>query len=304
MTPSSQAVWDSDSSLIIGHPASVSVTAFGITITHDDVLYVSDFHHHRVAYMPLNVSRNINFIASPPFSFSELCYPSDVFVKSNSLYVLCSGNFKVRKMSLNGSNSSVALDLSGFLSTALYLFVDNNDKIYVNTFYYTALLSLDLIKRFNIFTKEPKHWPDSQSIQPRMPFGIYVNKIGSVYIADYSGHQILRWLPGAESATIVAGDGRVGYDLTHLFYPTQIIVDDEEYMYISEVGNRRVTRWTPHAIFGVCIAGCPALYPISLSSIVPYSFAFDSNGSLYINDQYSKVLKFQSRIKQSKRFLS
>lgn len=301
MTPSSEAVWDFNSSIIVGYPTTEHIVPFGITITEDDVLYISDYAYHRIVYISLNLSRNISFIRSSPFYY-ELYYPMDVFVKDDSLYVLCSAYFQVRKMSLNGSHSTIVLNFQN-IRPAHYLYVDSNDKIYLNSFFSPGLPFISLVAILTPLNLGSKHLPDIPVIQTISPFGIYINKMGTIYISDHSGHKIVRWSPETESIAVVAGDGIPGLELRHLYYPTQVIVDEEEYMYISESAARRITRWTPYATFGVCIAGCASIYDphfVHYQYITPYSLAFDSNGSLYASDQSSKVVKFQSHIVKSK----
>ena len=302
MTPSTHTLWELNGILIAGYPTTKPIIPLGITITYDDILYISDCGHHRIGYIPVNLSSNITFIEV--LSVSSTCVsPFDVFVKNKSLYVLCSRSFQVRNMSLNGSDSVVALSFAGTLGLSRYFYIDNNDKIHLEIHYSYLAQRIEAMKKFPPPDKIID-WLTNRFNWPSHPQGIFVNKIGSVYIADYFGHRILRVLPGAESTTVVAGDGILGLDLTHLYHPTQIIVDDEEYIYISEQANRRITRWTPYAVFGVCIAGCAHPHAVSaMNSISPLSFAFDSSGSLYVSDGYTRVLKFQARISPQSKYL-
>jgi hypothetical protein len=93
----------------------------------------------------------------------------------------------------------------------------------------------------------------------------------------------------------VAGNGTIGASLTQLNTPTQVIVDENEYLYISESYGCRITRWAPNATFGVCIAGCtgtPGTASTQLNGA--HSLAFDRNGSLYVSDNRNhRVQKFQ-----------
>jgi hypothetical protein len=112
----------------------------------------------------------------------------------------------------------------------------------------------------------------------------------------------MKWFSGASAGILAAGDGSPGSSSTQLNEPIHIIVDTNEYMYISDNINSRVIRWAPNSTFGVCIAACTlkcGTAPTQLHG--PQSLAFDSNGSLYVAEwQNNRVQKFQINCSQSK----
>jgi sugar lactone lactonase YvrE len=112
----------------------------------------------------------------------------------------------------------------------------------------------------------------------------------------------MKWYSGATSGIMVAGDGTSGTNSTQLYGPSQIIVDTNDYMYISEFYNSRITRWPPNSTYGECIAAC-AGKPGNTSTQLnwPESLAFDSDGSLYVSDSYNnRIQKFQILSNNSK----
>jgi sugar lactone lactonase YvrE len=114
----------------------------------------------------------------------------------------------------------------------------------------------------------------SNNNQLNQPYGLFVDENGTIYIADYKNHRIMKWYSGATSGIMVAGN---------------------EYMYISEYGNSRITRWPPNANYGECIAACTGTTGTASTQLYePYSLAFDSNGSLYVSDTgNNRIQKFQ-----------
>jgi sugar lactone lactonase YvrE len=94
---------------------------------------------------------------------------------------------------------------------------------------------------------------------------------------------------------MVAGDGTSGTSSTQLSYPTQIVIDTNDYMYISEGGNSRITRWPPNSNYGECIAACTGTSGTASTQLNgPFSLAFDSDGSLYVTDTANnRTQKFQ-----------
>jgi sugar lactone lactonase YvrE len=137
--------------------------------------------------------------------------------------------------------------------------------------------------------------PGFDNTQLNHPYGVFVNDVGTIYIADRWNHRIIKWLLNASSGILAAGNGTAGSYSTQLNSPTQVILDENEYMYISEVGNSRITRWAPNSKFGECIAACTGVSGITLTQLrEPHSLAFDSNASLYVTDWANhRVQKFQ-----------
>jgi sugar lactone lactonase YvrE len=203
------------------------------------------------------------------------------------------GNGRMQKTSLNGSDPTTVLDLHK-LNCSYYLYVDNNDNIYLSDILnHRVLLFHSNSTNFTIVAGMGV--PGSNNDHLNQPYGIFVNHIRTIYIADHHNHRIMKLLSGASSGVRVAGDGTLGSSSTQLSYPTQIIVDKNEYMYISEYGNSRITRWAPNSTCGVCIAGCTgASGTASIQLKGPHSLAFDSSGSLYVSDRENhRVQKFQ-----------
>jgi sugar lactone lactonase YvrE len=105
----------------------------------------------------------------------------------------------------------------------------------------------------------------------------------------------MKWFSGASAGILAAGDGSPGSSSTQLNEPTYIIVDINEYMYISDGGTARIIRWAPNSAFGVCIAACTSTVGSAPTQLNwPHSIAFDSNGSLYVSEwENNRVQKFQ-----------
>jgi sugar lactone lactonase YvrE len=217
----------------------------------------------------------------------------DVFVTDTSLYVLDTYNYRLQKTSLNGSNPSTVLGFSG-LALSYYLYVDNNDNIYLSDVSNNSVL-LFPSNSTNFTVVAGTGVAGSNNTQLNQPSGIFVNQNGTIYIGDWENNRIMKWYSGATSGIMVAGNGTTGTSSTQLSHPTQIIVDSNDYMYISEYGNSRITRWPPNSNYGECIAACTGTSGSASTQLtLPRSLAFDSNGSLYVSDTgNNRIQKFQ-----------
>ena len=267
---------------------------YDVTITNDDVLYITDMNNHRVVVVHPYSTNNISVIGSGMGSnASQFNLPTSLFFMNTSLYILDHGNHRVQKTSLDGSNPSTILGLIGF-NNPYYLYVDNGDNIYLSD----AGNHSVLLFRANSTTPvriAGNGTGGSSNNQLNSPYGLFVNRNGTVYIADCYNHRVMKWTSGASAGVLLAGNGTYGVSSTQLSLPTQVIVDTNEYLYISEYGNSRITRWAANSNFGVCIAACSGTLGTASTQLNrPVSLAFDKYGSLYVSDtSNNRVQKFQ-----------
>jgi sugar lactone lactonase YvrE len=241
---SPQATWDQNGCTIVGWrdgsdgPSLTQLSQpFGISITRNDVLYISDSNNHRIVVVQLGSMSGTFTIGSGSNQFQS---PLDVFVTNTSLYVIDSGNKRVQKMALDGSNPTTVLSLNE-LKEPHYLYVDHNANIYV---------SVKSNHRVLLFRSNSADSTivagtgvvGSNNDQLFGPYGVFVSHTGTIYIADCENNRIMKWLSGATTGICVAGDGTGGISSTQLHHPTQVIADANEYMYISERDSARITR--------------------------------------------------------------
>jgi hypothetical protein len=298
---SPQASWDQNGITVTGWENGTNGSSLsqlnlplGISITSNDILYVSDTGNNRIVIVNLDSISNISIIDSAsvagPNQFSS---PHDLFATSTLLYVIDLGNHRVQKMLINGANVTIESKLTG-LNQPHYMYVDNNDNIYLSDpVNHTVLLFRSNVTNSSIIAGTGIN--GTNNTQLNHPYGVFVNSIGTLYIADCFNHRIMKWLYGATSGILVAGDGTPGSSSTQLNAPTDIVVDADEYMYISESSNSRITRWAPNSICGMCLVGCTGVSGTASTQLKgPHSLAFDSNGSLYVADRENhRVQKFQ-----------
>ena len=274
---------------------------FSISISNNDVLYVSDFFNHRIVVVDLNLNTNLSTIGPGPGNSSTQFYnPDGIFVTNTSLYVIDYNNHRVQKTFLNNFNFTTVLKLSGF-SWPRYLYVNKKDDIYLSdTVGHRVLLFLSNSTNFTVVAGNGT--PGSSNSQLNKPCGVFINENDILYIADWGNNRIMKWLSGASYGFIVAGNGIGGTSTTQLNGPTQVIVDMNGYMYITESLSARITRWAPNATVGVCIGACSGTSGIAPHQLnYPGSLAFDSHGSLYISDWFNnRIQKFQIIQYQSK----
>ncbi|CAF5166875.1 unnamed protein product, partial [Rotaria sp. Silwood1] len=78
---------------------------------------------------------------------------------------------------------------------------------------------------------------------------------GSLYVTDYSKHEVRRYRRGESEGTVVAGGNGQGNRLDQLTNPLYVFVDRDHSVYVSENVNNRVTKWMAGAKEGIVVAG-------------------------------------------------
>ena len=90
-----------------------------------------------------------------------------------------------------------------------------------------------------------------------LPESVAVDSSQTLYIVDTFNHRVQKWRANASSGTTVVGqsNGTFGYGLDSLFYPNAIVIDSMGSLYISEVANNRVIRFSNGSLIGTIVAG-------------------------------------------------
>ena len=99
--------------------------------------------------------------------------------------------------------------------------------------------------------------PGTDNMHLNTPRDFTLDYQGTMFIAELNNHRIQKYVRGSMNGTTVAGfgngtSGGLPYGLSS---PTHVIVDDEENLYISNLGNNRILYWARNALSGVVVAG-------------------------------------------------
>ncbi|CAF1536311.1 unnamed protein product [Rotaria magnacalcarata] len=139
--------------------------------------------------------------------------------------------------------------------------------------------------------------PGTNRTQLNFPTGIYLDVTSnSLYIANYASNNIVRWVIGATSWTLVAGDinGMKGNSSTMLFSPFDVEVDFMGNIYVADTFNHRIQFFQAGSMNGTTIAGVTGV-----TGSDPYHFNYpmtlklDSQLNLYVADRLNhRVQKF------------
>ena len=132
------------------------------------------------------------------------------------------------------------------------------------------------------------------SAELKSPYGIYVDKVGYLYIADY-GNSRVRWVGLDGTIHTAAGTGSPGYNgdnisstAAEVNQPSGVALDPSGYIVVADTWNDRI-RDVALDITTLAGTGTPSyngdgISPTSAELAFPNSVFYDSFGNLYIAD--------------------
>lgn len=140
--------------------------------------------------------------------------------------------------------------------------------------------------------------PGTGSTQLYAPFGIYLDlSTNSLIIANRAANNIVRWVIGASSWTLIAGDsaGSSGTSATLLNNPCSVTLDSTGNIFVADTFNHRIQLFMNSQPNGTTIAGVVGSAGSSASLLnTPYALKIDAQRNLYVADTFNqRVQKFR-----------
>jgi DNA-binding beta-propeller fold protein YncE len=107
------------------------------------------------------------------------------------------------------------------------------------------------------------------------PYGLAVDSVGNVYIADGIHNAIKEWTKANNTVTTLVSSG--------LYYPGGVAVDGAGNVYIADTDNNAIKEWRK--------ANNTVTTLVSLGLYAPYGVAVDGAGNVYIADTGNSAIK-------------
>ncbi|CAF1682865.1 unnamed protein product, partial [Rotaria magnacalcarata] len=73
---------------------------------------------------------------------------------------------------------------------------------------------------------------------------IFVDTLGTLYVADPGNHRVMRWTQGAEQGTVLADGNGAGAGANQFSVPCGLSFDRHGNLYVVDYGNNRVQRFS------------------------------------------------------------
>jgi uncharacterized protein (TIGR03437 family) len=203
-----------------------------------------------------------------PAANAQLSAPAAVAVDAaGNLYIADLGNLRIRKVSANGSISTVAGNgsqsysgdggaaINASLNTPLGVAVDTAGNLYITDSASQVIREVTLDGNINTIagTGQPGFTGDGGpaiAAQLASPSGIAVDPFGNIFFVDGTTH--IREINSAGIIATVAGNGSIGYsgdggmaNLAQLNSPAAVWADSAGNLYVADTGNNAIRLLQP-----------------------------------------------------------
>jgi sugar lactone lactonase YvrE len=296
---------------------------FFVALNPSNTLFITDQFNHRVQKWLMGASSGTTVAgqsnASTGSTLEYLNYPADLIVDANdSLYIVDSKNHRVVFWANDASSGTLvagngkeiffpAQNINIFIGTAgnasnqlsspiglafdrssgtFYISDTDNNRIMK---YSLGVLSGTLVAGNN--------GAGTSNNQLYTPQGLYFESAtNSLLIVNFMAHNIVRWVLGASSWTLVIGssNGSFGVTSTLLYYHTDVTLDSMGNMYVSDEGNERIQFFLRGQSSGTTVAGVTGTSGSTPQLLdTPSSVAIDNQSNIYVTDYMNyRVQKF------------
>ena len=131
------------------------------------------------------------------------------------------------------------------------------------------------------------------------PYGFALDSSSnSLIIVNYAANNVVRWVFGASSWTLLAGSssGVSGSTATLMNSPLSVVLDSYGNLYVSDTNNQRIQMFLSGQSNATTIAGITGSTGASATQLSsPYWAILDSQLNLYVADTYNHRIQRFSR---------
>ena len=226
-------------------------------------------------------SRTISSSLNTPYAvFTSIT--GDIYVDNGDV------NHRVDKWSWNTTTSAAVMNVT---SRCMDLFIDQQQTLYCCNDLEHKVVKISLSSGSSTATiAAGTGTPGLAAHLLYYPNGIFVDKKFNLYVADCSNNRIQLFPHDQLNATTIAGNGAPG--TISLNCPIDVILDADDYLFISDGNNHRIIRSGPNGF--QCLLGCSGVPGAASDQLnIPRGLSFDSYGNLFVADRNNnRIQKF------------
>ena len=221
----------------------------GIAFDHEESLYVSDMHNHRIQKWVKGATYGITVAGGNDYgsNSNQLNEPGKIAIDAlGTLYIADTENHRIQKWYQGAKEGETVAGGNGpgnelnQLDTPYGIALDNDGYLYVSE-----------IDNHRVVRWDPKaekgvvvaggNGRGNKANQLSYPMGIVLDKNKNLYVADTYNHRVQMWTPGAsEGITILSADA---LEFESFNYFTGISVDEKNRLYLSDYQKRQVVEF-------------------------------------------------------------
>lgn len=301
---------------------------FGFALDASNTLYIADQQNHRIQKWLRGVSAGSTIAGQAAgthgTSLSDLYQPSAVVLNGNGdIYISDTSNNRVQFWSTVATSGTTVAGVLGRLYQIFDYVIFLSRSIFIRKGS-TTTSNTDLINPYGI-ARDPSsgtlyivdqsnhrvmsyasgatsgtvvaggNGPGIATNQLNLPVGIFLHSTSnSLFIANADGNNIIQWVIGASTGTVVAGSpaGLSGNTSNLLDYPVDITLDSLGNMYVADRNNHRIQLFMSGQTNATTIAGVMGISGISSTLLnMPCSVRLDTQLNLYVADTYNNRIQ-------------
>ncbi len=276
-----------------------------VYVNRDGSFYVSDEQNNRIQRFPagstsVSIGTTVaggNGVGTEP---TQLNSPHSTYPDNEgNIYVADVYNNRIQKFPSGSTGATDGITAaggngSGMAANQLYApacaFVDGNGKLYV------ADQVNNRIQKFphgstsltDGITVAGGNGTGSAANQFNIPYSVFVDGSGNIYVTDQANSRVQKFPPGSSSATngiTVAGGNGQGSAANQLTSPISTYVDGGGNIYVADLGNNRVQEFLPGKANGITVAGGNGRGDATNQLNAPVGVFVDSSGNIFVADQ-------------------
>jgi sugar lactone lactonase YvrE len=292
----------------------------GLAVDSSTNLYVADYGNHLIRKVtPSGVVSTLAGIAgvfgSGDGPSGQLYEPEAVAVDAGNVYVADTGNAAIRKITPDGSITTLAgspgtvgsADGSG--TGALFyqpagLGMDATGNLYVADYFNNTIRKVTSAGLVTTLAGLPGAAGSADGTNSaarfRAPQGVAVGSTGTVYIAD-TANSTIRVMTAGGAVTTLAGSpssGSINGPASNARFssPRNVAVDGQNNIYVADTLNSVIRKITPAGMVSV-LAGTAGVFGSEDGSAAnvlfsgPQGIAVDAGGNLYVADTGNSTIR-------------
>jgi sugar lactone lactonase YvrE len=238
--------------------------------------------------------------------------PSGVAVDSSgNLYVADTGNNRIRKITTQGSVSTIAGSAAGYtdgsganasFNLPTGLVIDSSNNIYICDLHNNRIRVMNSSGSVSTFAGNGNYgFADGTGLNTSFysPMSIAIDSSNNIYVADHNNNRIRKITPNAVVTTI-AGNGTPSFadgngTNASFYYPSGIVIDSSNNIYVADTGNNRIRKINTQGVVSTIAGSGTASYidgsGVNAQFYLPTGITLDSSGNLYVTDYNNQVIR-------------
>ncbi|CAF1150603.1 unnamed protein product [Adineta steineri] len=307
-------VWNTTGTTVAGASNGSAGTAdnlllnpYGITLGSFNSLYIADLNNNRIQKWLSNASNatTVAGLSNGTYGRSSVALDSPVSVvldSNDNMYFTDRNNHRVVYWANGASSGSTIAGIAGVSGSTNNTFNrpcgiardSSTGTLYIADTFNHRIMQY-LLNASSGTVVAGGNGAGSGITQLYYPYGFAFDaSSNSLLIANAQTNNIIRWVLGASSWTLVIGSptGLSGNTSTLLNQPIGITLDPLGNIYVADSGNHRIQFFVAGQSNGTTIAGVTGSGITQL--YYPYGFAFDasSNSLLIANAQTNNIIRW------------